>query len=92
MSWASHTQWVFGYIVAFNISIAADLSRATGSSPESFDLLDGLDNKAIAAWVDNYCRENPLDPVTVAAKKLVDELTMRYFAAHPSVLRAMQKR
>ena len=35
------------------------------------------DSEAIAVWVDDYCRENPRDQVSDAAKALVKELAQR---------------
>jgi hypothetical protein len=37
--------------------------------------LRDTDPDAVAAWVDNYCREHPLEKLQVAAASLVDELS-----------------
>jgi hypothetical protein len=34
-----------------------------------------LSANAVSAWVDTYCREHPLDNLTVAAEHLVEELS-----------------
>lgn len=36
--------------------------------------LRDTDAEAVAAWVDNYCREHPLNNIREAAASLVDEL------------------
>ena len=38
------------------------------------DLLRGRDADGLTAWIDNYCRRNPLHPVTQAAHELIKEL------------------
>jgi hypothetical protein len=37
--------------------------------------LRDTDANSVAAWVDKYCRENPLNKVKDAAKSLIDELS-----------------
>jgi hypothetical protein len=41
------------------------------------DALVSGDFKGLVAWIDNYCRSNPLDPIVSAAFKLTDELRSR---------------
>ena len=45
-----------------------------------YDVLGSLketDSDAIAAWVDNYCRDKPLDTISNAASALVRTLAVR---------------
>ena len=54
------SQWVHGYQTAYSAWVEA------GSGPVSkSDPVDAL------AWVDNYCRDNPLESVSTAAGKLI---------------------
>jgi hypothetical protein len=41
------------------------------------DLLKETDANAIWTWMDNYCREHPLDPLYIAADTLGSELVRR---------------
>ena len=54
--------WVFGY-----------LSGVSVHNPGS-DLLRGRDSDGLTAWIDNYCRRNPLHPLRQAAHELWDVL------------------
>ena len=60
-------QWVAGYLSGSNV-------QADDNYP---DALVGTDFDGLMAWVDNYCRANPLDLVGTAALKLFDELQSR---------------
>jgi hypothetical protein len=54
--------WVLGFLsAAGGYDVRGDLRHT--------------DSHAIAAWVDKYCRDNPLDIVAVGARHLVDELS-----------------
>jgi hypothetical protein len=54
--------WVLGWLSAAGAyNVQSDLRHT--------------DANAIAAWVDKYCRENPLDHISDAAAHLVDELS-----------------
>jgi hypothetical protein len=58
-------QWVVGFI-----------SGVAYQGPhDNFDPLRGLDGAAVWAWIDNYCRSNPLDNITNAA--------LAFIQAHP---------
>jgi hypothetical protein len=59
-NWYNEGQWVLGWVSA--------AGNYTGHLRKS-------DSDALAAWVDKYCREHPLDNLTVAAGHLVDELS-----------------
>jgi hypothetical protein len=52
--------WVAGFLSGLNYE--GDPSR---------DPLDGNDFAGIAAWIDNYCRENPLKRITYASIELM---------------------
>jgi 2-methylcitrate dehydratase PrpD len=58
--------WVQGFLTATNVFF-------TGSS----DLSHGTDSEGIMAWVDNYCKEHPLETLATAAVDLVFQLMAR---------------
>jgi hypothetical protein len=51
-------QWVLGFL-----SGVAFCAESEGSS---VDPLDGTDANGVWAWIDNYCRKNPLDQLEEA--------------------------
>ena len=53
--------WVTGYLSGTNMA-------------SSVDFLRGRDADGVTAWIDNYCRRNPLHVVTQALTELVKEL------------------
>ncbi len=55
------TQWVTGYLTAYSLWVE------DGSGPVS----DNSSAYGPIAWVDNYCQENPLKNVAVAAEHLI---------------------
>ena len=57
--------WVLGFFSAYNVY-----------SPEG-EAVEPPDGKALVAWIDNYCATHPLDFISAAAHKLVDELRRR---------------
>ena len=65
--------WVGGYVSGFNAFAADDAFGAqmpghvTGTS----------DMYGMAAWVDNYCQQNPLDSVVQATTALIKTLMVR---------------
>jgi hypothetical protein len=59
-------QWIAGYVSGSNVE-----------GEHHPDALVGVDFKGLVAWIDNYCRSNPLDPIVSAAFKLTDELRSR---------------
>jgi hypothetical protein len=61
---AWEVSWVLGWLTA------AGYYRVAGDLKET-------DSDAIAAWVDNYCRANPLDTVGTAATGLIKTLAER---------------
>ena len=59
--------WIDGFLSGFNIG-----------KPPGPDLLQSQPNGfALNAWVDNYCRSKPLDPIASAAIALVKDLQQR---------------
>ena len=44
------------------------------SVQQSRDVFKGKDSDAIALWLENYCRENPLDSFLLASWKLLTAL------------------
>jgi hypothetical protein len=58
--------WVIGYVNGVN-----------AYNNDGRDFLLATDPNAIVAWVDNYCRSNPLEHIFDAAHALVDELLVR---------------
>jgi hypothetical protein len=62
----AQTQWVIGYISAFNV-----YRSPTGN------LTAGTDTNGIYAWIDNYCAARPLDTIVKATDALIDELSQR---------------
>lgn len=59
--------WVLGFLTAFDLyglSINANVAR-------------GVNSTGLLAWIDNYCRANPLDMIGDAVEKLIAELRAR---------------
>ena len=61
--------WVLGFISGYN------QFAYSGSAPNG--IFGNADPNAIAGWLDNYCRENPLDTVYEGSVQLVKELQQR---------------
>jgi hypothetical protein len=66
-------QWILGFLSGVG-DVSASNANAVGGVTER-DPLNGVDAQAVWAWVDNYCRANPLDKVVRAGEAFV--------AAHP---------
>ena len=64
-------QWVLGFVSAASLF---DGAKKLGF--ESGELAE-TDSNAVGVWMDNYCRENPLDTIMLAAGVLVGELAER---------------
>ena len=58
--------WVQGYLTAANVF---------GDGPSH--LAEGTDAEGIITRIDNYCAQRPGDPLTAAAKSLLNELTKK---------------
>jgi len=59
--------WAQGFLSGLNIKYLLNMESAT----------DFLDHEAMKLWIENYCKENPLDNYSVAAMKLWHELRVR---------------
>ena len=64
--WFDNMQWVTGFISGGN----AERVRSGGNS----NVGNGVDGESLVLWIENYCRENPLDHLDQATDALVDEL------------------
>ncbi len=62
----SDSDWVLGYITAYNEYVAGDGHIDRGTDAEGID-----------AWIDKYCLARPLDTVADAARALVKALKAR---------------
>jgi hypothetical protein len=58
--------WVTGFLTAMNA-----MSAANGAGP---DLAVGMDDAAVASWIDTYCEDHPDDRLATAALTLASEL------------------
>ena len=58
-------QWVAGYLSGMNVESDAP------------NFLAGTDFDGLVAWIDNYCRANPLDAIANAAIALKNALKAR---------------
>jgi hypothetical protein len=61
--------WVQGYITAFNYWNAGP--------KDTNHITEGIDLHGILAWIDNYCRDNPLEDVAGATANLLTDLRKR---------------
>lgn len=63
---AQYSQWVSGYLFGYNFFSIHPQATTSGDNPP---------NKAtILAYLDKYCRENPLGTVAQGANALIGEL------------------
>ena len=69
--WHVNQNWVLGYITAFNAW--GPLEKRPGAS----DISKGTNSDGITAWIDNWCRANPLEDITTGAIYLIEELEQR---------------
>jgi hypothetical protein len=56
--------WVAGYLSGMAVGLNADI-------------LDNPSGKSLILWLNNYCRNNPLDNISTAASHLAIELKSR---------------
>jgi hypothetical protein len=54
--------WVIGFLSGINLA------------SDKPDALVGTDYHGAMAWLDNYCKANPLNTITEASVKLIDQL------------------
>ena len=64
---SARTAWILGYITAFN---------QYGSKSER-DVTEGKSTEEMTAWIDNYCKQHPVDNVYRASAALVDEFKQK---------------
>ena len=57
-----YEKWVLGYLSGINV-------EHTGP-----DFLRDRDTDGMKAWIDNYCRRNPLHPIAQAVAELIKDL------------------
>ena len=50
------TQWILGFLSGVGF-----MAKVAGIDP-----LHGVDSQAVLAWIDNYCRDNPLSSIADA--------------------------
>ena len=60
-----YAQWIAGYLSAMN------------QDPTKSEALAGTDFNSLMAWIDKYCRANPVGKISEAALKLLEELWAR---------------
>ena len=65
--------WVAGFLTGYNIASATDPDFLGKSMP---------DKVAMYIWIDNYCRDKPLNIVAAAVMALKDELVARALWFH----------
>ena len=58
-----HHAWLTGYFTAYN-----------KLKPDTYDILAVTDAEAVRLWLENYCKQNPLDDFTDAVDSLIIEL------------------
>ena len=77
MRYESNTNWFSGYITAFNTwgpyGPFSDNQSVSGIS----DITEGIDANGLVAWIDKWCRANPLESMDAAARNLIYELAKR---------------
>jgi hypothetical protein len=62
--------------IAGKLAVVGYLSGlAVGTDKEFFQSGNGLSNEQVMFWLDNYCRENPLDNIYEGANTLFRERT-----------------
>jgi hypothetical protein len=59
--------WVLGFISGYNFA-------KTETTNLDSHISDAFRPEDIYSWVDNYCRNNPLDSLGAAARKLIEKL------------------
>ena len=65
-TYALDLNWILGFISAYNHYIDNE-SHSNG-------VFGSADPEAVAAWMDNYCGENPLSNPYTGSVKLIEEL------------------
>lgn len=57
--------WLAGYLSAFNLHVEGKIKE---------DLLKNIKKQDVDAWMDKYCRENPLKKISMGVFSLYNEL------------------
>lgn len=65
----AQSHWILGFITATNLALF----------PKN-NLTEETTGSAMMYWIDNYCKEHPLDNLATATSALVLELTHRFMA------------
>lgn len=65
--------WVSGYITAYN-----------NSTQDTYNIMGNSDMDSLMSWLENYCKQNPLDSFAEATMRLMAEL-------HPKRIRQKPK-
>lgn len=68
-SWFPQVHWIQGFISSYNHFVYL------GSHDDG--VFGNTDAESLAAWMDNYCRENPLTSVYEGTIQLITELNSR---------------
>jgi hypothetical protein len=68
--------WVIGFLSGVNVGLGS-LSGVNVAGNADTEFLKGVVGEAIWAWLDNYCRDHPLDLFQDAVAVLVRELVSR---------------
>ena len=68
-TWNTEVNWMLGFISSVNHYLYE------GENEDG--VFGNADVDALGAWMENYCRENPLDSVYAGTVLLVDELIER---------------
>lgn len=64
----NNKSWLFGFISAFNVFYVKQMGK---------ELLSDLVTYDISAWMDKYCKENPLNKISQGVPALYKELATR---------------
>lgn len=62
--------WLLGYITAINQFAAFGIE----------DISEDTDASGLFGWIDNWCRDHPLDTLNKAATHLAADLQMKHFS------------
>ena len=68
-NYGAKLHWLQGYLSAYNYYVYAGKNKD--------GIFANTDNKAIGAWMDKYCQENPLNSPANGAIELIKELEQR---------------